>query len=139
MADWILTWWPVLSFVLGGILAGLGMWISWSAGKKFVTHDQWDAWRKNHAAEHDRLDDDLALGAQEFAAIKAKLEHLPTHDDMEPITRQLGGLASTLSGLAEAVGGIKTTLSGVNETIQTLLNHELAEARQVKAAAARKE
>ncbi len=139
MGEWLLAWWPVLSFVLTGLGAGLVGWIAWAAGKKFVTQEQWAAWQAGHGQEHDRLDDALAAGEREFTAIKKELENLPTREDLEPISQQLGGLASTLSALAEAVGGIKTTLAGVNDTIQTLLGHELAEARAIKAASVKRD
>lgn len=139
MGQWFLEWWPVLSFVLTGLFTGLLGWIAWSASKKFVTQDQFTIWLAGHGKEHDKLDDALAAGEREFTAIKKELENLPTRDDLEPINVQLGGLASTLSALAEAVAGIKTTLGGVNDTINTLLGHELAEARAIKAASAKRD
>ncbi|HSV28627.1 MAG TPA: hypothetical protein VLL76_03685 [Candidatus Omnitrophota bacterium] len=128
MADVFLKWWPVLVVVLNLFV----LWVGWSMRKQFVTNDQFDVFQEKHSKEHDRLDEALARGEREFTLIKTELEHLPTREDLDGIKESLSDLTATMAGLKEAVDGIKKAVSGVQENFQTLIGHELAEARQAK-------
>lgn len=130
--DLVLKWWPLLGMAVGLLTSGLGAWIVWSSRQQFVTRDDFTEFREKHGAEHDRLDEALARGEREFTLIKSELEHLPTREDLDGIKASLSALTATMAGLKEAVDGIKKSVAGVEENFQTLLDHELAEARLAK-------
>jgi chromosome segregation ATPase len=138
MGDLFLAWWPVISVVGGSAFGGLALWVAWTAKQQFVTHDAWDEWRRAHLKDHQALDATLASGAREFATIKTELEQLPSRDDLAALDGKLSGLTADVAALSEGVDGVKTAINGLSETIQTLMQHELAEAREAKAAAARR-
>lgn len=128
MGDLFLKWWPVLVVVLNLFV----LWVGWSMRKQFVTNDKFDKYQETHNQEHDKLDDAMARGEREFTLIKTELEHLPTREDLDGIKESLSDLTATMAGLKEAVDGIKKSVAGVQENFQTLIGHELAEARQAK-------
>lgn len=129
MGEFILTWWPVLSVILGGLLSGLGIWAAWSARKQFVTTDEFEIWCEAHEGEHDKITKDLSDGAAEFRVIKAELEHLPSRQDIEETVDR------AVAPLVVSINGVRSATEGIQDLVQTLLSHELAEARDAKAKA----
>lgn len=128
MPAWLSEWWPIISFVLSGVLALLATWIAWSARKQFVTNDQFSDYRETHNQAHDDIERQLAKGASEFAVIKAELEHLPTQQEIEK------AIALAVAPLQVGIDAVKESAGGIQNSIQLLLNHELAEARDAKKA-----
>lgn len=129
MGEWLLKWWPIIGSLFGTVVSILVGWVAWSAKKQFVTHDQFIAFRDEHSEEHGKIDAALADGDAEFRVIKTKLENLPSRQEIEEtVGRAVAPLVVSIDAVKEATGGIQ-------ESVQMLLGHELAEARQAKAAA----
>lgn len=144
MPDWILTWWPVIALVISGLVA----WIGWSSRQQFVTHDDFDRYIKSHEAEHkadakahdevhEGVDAALAEGAAKFREIETKLEQLPTRRDHEALLRALGEVNATIQGIGAKVDGLADRVAWVQSNLSTIVDHELAEGRQAKAAASK--
>lgn len=142
MAEWILTWWPVIALVISGLVA----WIGWSSRQQFVTHDDFARYIKSHEAEHkadaeahshvhDQLDDALAEGAAKFREIETKLEQLPTRRDHEALLRAIGDLKAVSQGIGAKVDGLTSSVAWLQSNLATIVDHELAEGRQAKAQA----
>jgi hypothetical protein len=127
MGEWLLKWWPIIGSLFGTVISILVGWIAWSAKKQFVTHDDFTAFRDEHSAEHGKIDAALANGDAEFRVIRTRLENLPSRQEIEET------VGRAVAPLAVSIEAVKTSTDGIQELFQTLLNHELAEARQAKA------
>ena len=118
-SEWILAWWPVMSAVFGSLLAGLGVWIAWSAHKQFVTHDQFVAFREDHETEHDEVTERLARGEARFAQLEATLADLPTKNDIADLKIQMERLAGDIrvvtAILQRVEGPVRTIVDGALE------------------------
>lgn len=126
----IREWWPIGLVLVQAVM----LWAAWSMRKQFVSQEEFGRYKSDHATAHEALDDALAEGSREFTAIKAELEHLPTREDLDGIKDSLARVGASVAGLKEAVEGVRKALAGVQDNVQTLIGHELAEARQAKGA-----
>lgn len=115
MADWFLAWWPVISVVVGGTLAGIGLWARWSVHQQFVSHDAFDRFRNEHATHHDELEDRFREGDTRFTRLETALANLPTQAQFHDLSLGLERLGGEIKVVTEILKRVETPVRSMVE------------------------
>jgi len=107
------------------LLLGLFGWMHWSLRKEMVTKSELATYRAAHDKAHKDLDARLAEGENRFNEIKADIEHLPNHKDLEALGGRLGKIEGSIEKLTAMIGGLKDVLARVEKPLDVLVANHL--------------
>lgn len=101
-----LAWILAVSTLLGGMLLAF---IRWKLGGDFA-----------RAADLSRLEGRLAM-------VEARLDRVPSHDDLKALQARVGGLEREVAVVGEKVSGVAEIMKRVEHQTNLLVHHQLRE------------
>jgi chromosome segregation ATPase len=88
-----------------------------------------ETWVRLHDSEHRELSERLSRGEARFQRVEDRIDALPTRKDLEELTRTVAGMAAAMAAVQAELTGLGGSVTWVKDSLGTLLEHELAEAR----------
>jgi hypothetical protein len=93
--DALLKYWPVLNI----IFIGVGVWVLWSLRATFVSREDLEATQKE-------IDGRINETKERMIRVEARLETVPTQDEINALTRQVSELRGDVSGIRAKMDGV---------------------------------
>ncbi|WP_142850968.1 DUF2730 family protein [Telmatospirillum sp. J64-1] len=124
MAEW--SEWLKMALMIGGTAGGavstICAWIIWAMRREWVTKAELSVFQTRHAEQHAELDRRLHAGEVRFERLETTLNHMPTKEDLDRISQQVGLIAANVQGIQSTVEGVNKAVAGLQDTVNTLVH-----------------
>lgn len=101
--------------------------LKWVVPRGLVTHDQLEAFKKAHDAEHRDIDRRLRDGDTKFNDIKKDIEYLPTREDIDDLRDRLTKVDVGVARLEGKIQVVAVRVGAVEKPVDLLVEHHLEE------------
>ncbi len=130
------------ALILSVIALGFGGYTWWSSrtrASKAETSEKFDGVHSRISKTEKAFQDVTGALGSRMARVEERLEHSPTHNDMEKLHSRVSEVRNALSNIAQQVASIGATVTAqaseherIGRQLQLLIDNELAEGRAAK-------
>jgi hypothetical protein len=126
--DWLYLALQVAA-IIGGLIGGVSGFVVFLLKNSFVTHKELTGRFADHLRLHAAIDEKLGHGAIRFTRIDGEVKHVPTHEDIEGLRRDIAELRAALAALDASTDERGRRMERIEVNVDRLLDFHLQGAK----------